>query len=497
MLFAKVDAGERRGARVTDSSIRTSECLQSGMSRRTLIKTTALGLAGATLNIGAIGRALAAKDLTVGIVYVGARDDFGWNQAHAVAIKALKEVPGVKVVEEENVPETDAVSKSMESMINLDGAGLILATSFGYYTPFVVDLAKKYPDVQFRHAAPLWNKDKDPKNAGSYFGYLNQAHYVDGVAAGLCTKTNKIGFVAAKPIASVLSNINSVLLGARSTNPKATVQVIFTGDWSMPVREAEAANALVDAGCDVITCHVDGPKVVIETAEKRGVMSCGHNASQAPLAPKGFITGAEYKWETIYKGYAADIAAGKNPPNFLAGGYEVDFVRNTPFGAAATPDAQKAAHRRDRGSEQGRADLCRAAQGQQGQARDRQDLRQPRSLPRQDGLPARRRDRVDDLRPADGERAPMSDAPLTPSSASDLIQPVGPSAATSEWAQRLRVQSEYVVDPAPGDRRRGAALRAVPAGDRQVAGRLRRLCLAGRLRHRLLARRTRCSARRR
>ncbi len=315
----------------------------SGMSRRTLIKTTALGLAGATLNLGAIGRALAAKDLTVGIVYVGARDDFGWNQAHAVAIQALKEVPGVKVVEEENVPETDAVSKSMESMINLDGAGLILATSFGYYTPFVVDLAKKYPDVEFRHAAPLWNKDTDPKNAGSYFGYLNQAHYVNGVAAGLCTKTNKIGFVAAKPIASVLSNINSVLLGARSTNPKATVQVIFTGDWSMPVREAEAANALVDAGCDVITCHVDGPKVVIETAEKRGVMSCGHNASQAPLAPKGFITGAEYKWETIYKGYAADLAAGKNPPNFLAGGYEVDFVRNTPFGAAATPEAQKAA----------------------------------------------------------------------------------------------------------------------------------------------------------
>ncbi len=314
-----------------------------GITRRNLLKGGALGLVGATMNVGLVRRALAAGDLVVGVVYVGARDDFGWNQAHAVAIKALKQVPGVKVVEEENVPETDAVSKSMESMINLDGAGLILATSFGYYQPFVIDLAKKYPDVQFRHAAPLWNKDKDPKNAGSYFGYLNQAHYVNGVAAGLCTKKNKIGFVAAKPIASVLSNINSVLLGARSTNPNATVQVIFTGDWSLPVREAEAANALVDAGCDVITCHVDGPKVVIETAEKRGAMSCGHNASQAPLAPKGFITGAEYKWETIYKGYAAELADKKPLPNFLVGGYEVDYVRNTPFGAAATDPAQKAA----------------------------------------------------------------------------------------------------------------------------------------------------------
>jgi basic membrane protein A len=298
-------------------------------SRRAFLQTTAAGTAGLALSLAGATRAFAA-DLTVGIVYVGARDDFGWNQAHAVAAEALKGVAGVKVVEEENVPETDACAKTMESMINLDGAGLILATSFGYYTPFVVDMAKKYPAVEFRHAAPLWNKDKDPKNAGSYFGYLNQGHYVDGVAAGLSTTSNKLGFVAAKPISSVL-------------NPKATVQVIFTGDWSLPVREAEAASALVDAGCDVITCHVDSPKVVIETAEKRGVKSCGHNASQAPLAPKGFITGAEYKWSTIYKGYAAELAKGNKLPNFTAGGIEADMVQNTPFGAGATDAAKTAA----------------------------------------------------------------------------------------------------------------------------------------------------------
>ena len=312
------------------------------VTRRSLLKSAAGGALGLAAGFGATTRAFAA-DLTVGIVYVGARDDFGWNQAHAVAIQALKKVSGVKVVEEENVPETDACSKSMESMINLDGAGLVLATSFGYYSPFVVDLAKKYPKVEFRHAAPLWNKDKDPINAGSYFGYLNQGHYVDGVAAGLSTKTGKIGFVAAKPIASVLSNINSVLLGARSVNPKAIVQVIFTGDWSMPVREAEAASALVDAGCDVITCHVDGPKVVIETAEKRGVMSCGHNADQSPLAPKGFITGAEYKWETIYKGYASLLGKGEKLPNFTAGGIEADMVQNSPFGAGCSEAGKKAA----------------------------------------------------------------------------------------------------------------------------------------------------------
>ena len=311
----------------------------NAISRRSLLKLGAAGLATSALPFG-IARAQA--NVILGIVYVGPKDDFGWNQAHAVSVEALKALPGITVVEEENVPETDAVSKSMESMINLDGANLILATSFGYYSPFVVEVAKKYPNVQFRHAAPLW-KDADPANAGSYFPYLNQAHYVNGVAAGLSSPTGKIGFVAAKPIPTVLSNINSVLLGARSVNPNATVQVIFTGDWSLPVREAEATNALVDAGCDVITCHVDGPKVVIETAEGRGVKSAGHNASQAPLAPKGFITGAEYKWETIYKAYADAIAAGTPLPNFLVGGYNYDMLRNTAYGAGATPEAITAA----------------------------------------------------------------------------------------------------------------------------------------------------------
>jgi simple sugar transport system substrate-binding protein len=314
---------------------------RASLDRRRLLAGTAGGLA---LGLGGpLVRSARSKEVTVGVVYVGPKDDFGWNQAHAVSIALLKQTPGVKVVEEENVPETIACAKSMESMINLDGADIILATSFGYYKPFVLDLARKYPKVQFRHAANLWDKANDPPNAGSYFCYLNQAHHVNGVAAGVVTKTGKIGFVAAKPIPMVLSNINSVLLGARKTRPDATVQVIFTGDWSLPVREAEATNALIDAGCDVITCHVDGPKVVIETAEKRGVKTCGHNASQAPLAPKGFVTGAEYKWETIYALYASLLAKGEPLPNVVVGGYDNDAVRNTPFGAGATPEAIKAA----------------------------------------------------------------------------------------------------------------------------------------------------------
>ena len=230
-------------------------------------------LAGAVAGVTAlagIGRSRAAANTTIGFIYVGSKDDFGWNQSHAVAAAALKAVPGITVVEEENVPETDAVVQTMESMINLDGATLIFPTSFGYFNPFMLDEARKHPNIEFRHPTSLWKKGKDPDNAGGYYSYMDQGHYVNGIAAGLSTKTNKIGYIAAKPIGLVLRNVNSFTVAAKKVNPAAEIRLIMTGEWSLPVREAESAQALIDAGCDVIACHVDSPKVVIETAESRG-----------------------------------------------------------------------------------------------------------------------------------------------------------------------------------------------------------------------------------
>jgi simple sugar transport system substrate-binding protein len=308
-------------------------------NRRRLLQTA---IAGAAMGAAPL-RALAQKPVTVGIIYVGPRDDYGWNQAHAVAAKALKSVPGVKVVEEENVPETVAVRKTLEAMVQSDGASLVFGTSFGYFDPFMIEMAKKYPKIEFRHPTSLWSADKHPMNLGGYFCFLDQAHYVNGIAAGLSTKANKIGFIAAKPIPIVLRNINAFTLGLRKVNPAASVQLVFTGEWSMPVREAEATNSLAATGCDVIACHVDSPKVIIEAAERLGVKTLGHNASQAQLAPKGFITGAENKWETVYKSFAASIAKGEKLPNTFFGGYDKDMVMSTPFGAGATEKARNAA----------------------------------------------------------------------------------------------------------------------------------------------------------
>jgi basic membrane protein A len=294
-----------------------------------------------------------AAPLTVGFIYVGSRGDYGYNQAHSEGAKAVAKLDGVKVREEENVPETVAVQKTMESMINLDGAKLLFPTSFGYFDPHILALAQKYPDVTFLHCGGLYTEGKHPKNVGSYFGYIDEAEYVAGTVAGLTTRSNKLGFIAAKPIPQVLRNINAYELGARSVNPAATLTVIFTGDWSLPVKEAEAANSLIDQGVDVLTGHVDSPKVIVETAEHRNVFSTGYHASQAALAPKGYLTGAEWNWEKIYTDYVNKVKAGQPWDHLVRGGLKEGYVKLSPYGEAVSADARKKADTAKSGLEAG------------------------------------------------------------------------------------------------------------------------------------------------
>jgi basic membrane protein A len=301
-----------------------------------------LALAGAS-SLSGLATAASAdghSGLTVGFIYVGPKDDFGYNQAHAEGAAAVKAMEGVTVVEEENVAETIDVQKSMESMINFDDAKLLFPTSFGYFDPHILAVAPKHPDVRFEHAGGLWSADKHPANVGSYFGYIGMGQFLNGITAGHATKTKKIGFVAAKPIPQVLLNINSFLLGARQVDPTITCQVIFTGEWSLAVKEAEATNALADAGCDVITCHVDGPKVVMETAAGRDCFVCGYHADQSPLAPEKYLTGAEWNWASVYTGMVRSMMDGTDIGNFVRGGLADGFIKMSPLGPAVSDAAR-------------------------------------------------------------------------------------------------------------------------------------------------------------
>lgn len=314
---------------------------QNHPSRRRFIKAVTAGTTGMLAYPWSVSDAEAADNLVVGALYVGPKSDYGWNQSHAEGVATLRKL-GIKVIEEERVPETIQVAKSMESMINLDKANLIFATSFGYWDQ-MLKTAQKYPKVQFLHAAPTVWKDGMPPNAGSYNGYIDEAQFISGIVAGHASKSGKLGFVGAKPYPASLRNINSFNLGARSVNPKATTQVIFTGDWVLPVKEAEAVNSLADQGIDVVTCHVDSPKVVIETAEKRGIFSCGYHMNQAVLAPKGYLTGAEWNWEKVYTDYVQWMREGKQWPHLVRGGLKERIVRNSPYGPAVSEKVRKEA----------------------------------------------------------------------------------------------------------------------------------------------------------
>jgi len=107
------------------------------------------------------------------------------------------------------------------------------------------------------------------------------------------------------------------------------------------VKEAEATNSLIDQGVDVLTCHVDGPKTMVENAARRGAMVCGYHVNQSPLAPKAYLTGAEWNWEALYPKFVKMIAAGEAIPNFYRGGLKEEIVKCSPYGEAVSAEARK------------------------------------------------------------------------------------------------------------------------------------------------------------
>jgi simple sugar transport system substrate-binding protein len=111
----------------------------------------------------------------------------------------------------------------------------------------------------------------------------------------------------------------------------------------MPVKEAEATNSLVDQGADVITCHVDGPKTVVENAARRGAMVCGYHVNQSVLAPKAYLTGAEWNWEVLYPRFVNMFTSGQTIPNFYRGGLKEELVKVSPYGPMVGDAARKQA----------------------------------------------------------------------------------------------------------------------------------------------------------
>jgi basic membrane protein A len=304
------------------------------MTRRSMLLGTS------ALLLGALGAGpLAAQDkpsLIVGAIYVGSVNDYGYNRAMKDGLEEMKKnIPGLKVIEAENVPETAESERIMEGMIQ-QGAKLIFATSFGHQQ-FAFNLAKMHPDVVFEHAGG-WMQ---APNFGNFFGATQAAWYAMGVAAGKMTKSNTLGFVVGVPIGYAIGNVNAFEMGARSVNPQAQTRVVVTGGWADKAKEAAAANALIDQGADVITMHVDSPATIVQVAESRSVYSIGFQsiAAQA-LGGKGWLTGLGFTWGPFMTATAKAVMAGTFKPAMVRQGLGEGMMAVAPFGTAVPADVR-------------------------------------------------------------------------------------------------------------------------------------------------------------
>jgi simple sugar transport system substrate-binding protein/basic membrane protein A len=255
---------------------------------------------------------------TVGFIYVGPKDDFGYNQAAYEGSLAVGEAfPDVEILQAENVPETAESEAVMQDMID-SGADLIFATSYGHLE-FAENLAAENPDVVFVHQGGLEQGGLD--NVGTYFGTVYEPVYTAGIAAGEASESGKLGYIYAFPIPQTLANINAFTLGAQSVNPDIETIAVSTGSWCDPALQAQAAQSLIDEGVDVITQHQDCTKTIVEAAEAAGVYSVGYHADASELAPNGWITGSEWDWAALYTDIVQTVVDGK----FAESDYNGDF----------------------------------------------------------------------------------------------------------------------------------------------------------------------------
>ena len=268
-----------------------------------------------------------ADKLKIGFIYVGPTGDHGWTYRHDIGRQDVQKHFGDKVEIKyiESVPEGPDAERVMRSMA-MEGMDIIFATSFGYMNG-MVKVAKEFPNVKFEHATGY----KQGPNLATYGLRLYQARHVQGVIAGMMTKTNKICYVAAFPIPEVIREINTYYLGAKSVNPNVDIDIIWVNTWYNPVKEGEAAKVLITQGCDMVAQHTDSPSP-LQVAEKEGVFGFGQASDQLKFAPKAQLTATIDNWGPYYIDRVQAIFDGNwNTGNYFGGMIDDDVVAMAPF----------------------------------------------------------------------------------------------------------------------------------------------------------------------
>lgn len=285
-----------------------------------------------------------AKDkIKVGVIHLSdPAEGSGYTYTHDIGIQGMQQNLGLsdsQIIRKNNISDTDeaATRKAIQECIDA-GCNIIFTTSWGYMQT-TADMAEEYPDVYFSHGTGYMSNGK---NFNNYFGRIYQARYLSGIAAGLNTKTNKIGYVAAMGLdnSEVTGGIDAFALGIYSVNPDAKVYVKVTNSWYDPKGEEEAAKTLLNMNCDVIAQHCD--TVYPQTlAQEKGVYSIGYNSDMSKEAPEACLCSVIWNWSAYYTSAVQSIIDGTWDGSNYYGGMNENLVSITPVADFAADTTQE------------------------------------------------------------------------------------------------------------------------------------------------------------
>ena len=273
--------------------------------------------AAACLALAGAGPA-SAEPTRVGFVYLSSTGDHGWTRAHDLGRLMVEERFGdeVETTYVENVPEGPDATRVIRELA-LAGNDIIFTTSFGYMEP-TLKVSREFPDVKFEHLTGY----KRSHNLATGSIRFHEGRYVQGVVAGLMTKTGKIGYIGAFPVSEVVMGINAFARGLRTTNPGATISVVWANSWYDPVKEADITKVLIAAGADVLAQHTDSP-AMLQIAGQHGVVGFSQATDNIALAPKAQLFASINNWGPYYIRRIEALRAGTwstgEPPDHLAG----------------------------------------------------------------------------------------------------------------------------------------------------------------------------------
>ncbi|MCL2201587.1 MAG: BMP family ABC transporter substrate-binding protein [Oscillospiraceae bacterium] len=263
---------------------------------------------------------LTFETVRLAFIHVGDTADQGYTYRQhrgTTDMQAALGVSDAQVLNFWNIPPGDQVDTSILEAIEW-GADMIFATSFGH-GPHLHEAAQVHPDVQFFHATGNLAAGSGLANFHNYFGNMSQARFLSGIAAGLKTQSNVLGFVAAHPNAEVITGLTAFFMGAQYVNPDVTMYVMFMNAWNNPTLEGQIAQALIDRGADVLGQHADSPTTQL-VAEQNGVWAVGYNNDMIPMAPNATLLSPMFDWSYYLIQAVEAVVAGRDmQPDFLAG----------------------------------------------------------------------------------------------------------------------------------------------------------------------------------